>query len=258
MNLSDEEIRKLWIAYRKEKREELRNALIMQYLRLAKYTAERIWARLPQGIELDDLIDAGVFGLIDAIEAFDLDRGVKFETYCIARIRGAILDELRSLDWVPRLVRLRAHKLQRAYKTLEKKLGREPADKELARALHLSLDEYYELTKETATSIFISLDKSCFDNDNNKAVKEIDIIEDKKQENPTLRIQQEDLKCIVTKALSKKERLIILLYYYEGMTMKEIGMTLDISESRVSQMHASILTRLQTQLNKRREEFVYR
>ena len=256
MNLPENEIRKMWNDYRKEKRQDIRNVIIMQYLSLAKYTAERIWARLPHGVELDDLIDAGIFGLMDAIEAFDLDRGVKFETYCIPRIRGAILDELRSLDWVPRLVRLRSHKLRKAYKDLSENLNREPTEKELAKELGLSIDEYYELAKETVTSIFVSLDKNCFDSEENKAVKEIDIIENKKQEDPTIRIQKQDLKELITKGLSKKERLVILLYYYEEMTMKEIGLTLNISESRVSQMHANILLRLQTQLNKRKEEFV--
>ena len=256
MGLAQENVRELWLNYNSQRSEELRNALVLHYLSLTRYTAERIWARLPNEVDLEDLVNAGIFGLMDAIKAFDLNRGVKFETYCIPRIRGAILDELRSLDWVPRLVRLRAHKLRRAYKGLKDKLGKEPTEEELAREMGIPLEEYLDLAKETATCIFISMDKECFEGDNSKALKEADIIQDKKQKNPTLKIQRQDLRELVTKGLSKKERLIILLYYYEEMTMREIGMVLNISESRVSQMHASILTRLQAHLLNRKGEFV--
>ena len=126
---SDEEIAEVWQQYKKDpSRKELRNRLVEQYLPLVKYNGERIWSRLPDGVELDDLISAGVFGLMDAINAFDMDRGVKFETYCVPRIRGAMLDELRSMDWVPRLVRSKASKLNEAVKTLEARLGRSPSE----------------------------------------------------------------------------------------------------------------------------------
>ena len=213
--------------------------------RLVRYNGERIWARLPEGVELDDLISAGVFGLMDAIDAFDLTRGVKFETYCVPRIRGAMLDELRTMDWVPRLVRSKASKLQEATKELEARLGRHPTDQELAEQMRLSIQELEKMMLEANAVNLISLNKKWYETDSYKDVREIDILEDKKGEDPTRRIQKNDLMRLVTKGLNRNERLIIILYYYEELTMKEIGATLDLSESRVSQMHSSIVQRLQ-------------
>src|SRR6266487_3293189 len=202
----DVDVPQLWRDYHANPSDELRNQLVENFLPLVKYNAERIWSRLPDGVELDDLISAGVFGLMDAIDAFDVNRGVKFETYCVPRIRGAMLDELRTMDWVPRLVRSKASKLEETRKALEAEPGRPPRP-------------------------------------------------DKKAEDPTHRLQNRDLMRLVTRGLNRNERLIIILYYYEDMTMKEIGATLDLSESRVSQMHSSIVARLQAQLAKRQPEF---
>src|SRR5277367_737502 len=138
----DVDVQQLWRDYRAEPSTELRNQLVELYLPLVKYNAERIWARLPEGVDLDDLISAGVFGLMDAIGAFDLDRGVKFETYCVPRIRGAMLDELRCMDWVPRLVRSKASKLEEARKAMEVELGRPPSDAEIAQKMGLPMEEY--------------------------------------------------------------------------------------------------------------------
>src|SRR5207247_2989374 len=138
----DVDVQQLWRDYRAEPTVEMRNQLVELYLPLVKYNAERIWSRLPEGVELDDLISAGVFGLMDAIDAFDLERGVKFETYCVPRIRGAMLDELRTMDWVPRLVRSKHTKLEEARKTLEAEYGRPPSADEMARRLGLTIDEY--------------------------------------------------------------------------------------------------------------------
>ena len=233
----------------------LRNRLVENYLPLVKYNGERIWARLPEGVELDDLISAGVFGLMDAIKAFDLDRGVKFETYCVPRIRGAMLDELRTMDWVPRLVRSKASKLNEAIKTLEAHLGRPPNENELAEQMGLSVAELEKLITDANAVNLISLNKKWYETDSYKDVREIDILEDKKGEDPTRRIQKSDLMRLVTKGLNRNERLIIILYYYEELTMKEIGKTLDLSESRVSQMHSAIVDRLKAQLGRRRPEF---
>ena len=229
------------------------------YLPLVKYNGERIWARLPEGVELDDLISAGVFGLMDAIDAFDLSRGVKFETYCVPRIRGAMLDELRTMDWVPRLVRSKASKLNEALKTLEARLGRQPTEAELSEHMSISVAELEKMMLDANAVNLISLNKKWYETDSYKDVREIDILEDKKGEDPTRRIQKNDLMRLVTKGLNRNERLIIILYYYEELTMKEIGATLDLSESRVSQMHSSIVQRLQGQLSpppgvRRREE----
>jgi RNA polymerase sigma factor for flagellar operon FliA len=254
--LAPDDLEQLWKAYRASPHEQdLRNQLIETYLPLVKYNAERIWARLPDGVELDDLISVGVFGLMDAIDAFDTSRGVKFETYCVPRIRGAMLDELRSMDWVPRLVRSKASKLNEALRGLEAKLGRQPTDEELAGHMCLTLEELEKHVHEANAVGLISLNKKWYETDSYKDVREIDILEDKKGEDPTRRIQKNDLMRLVTKGLNRNERLIILLYYYEEMTMKEIGATLDLSESRVSQMHSAIVNRLQQQLGMRRPEF---
>src|SRR5213594_3917869 len=139
----DVDVPQLWRDYRAEATVELRNQLVEHYLPLVKYNAERIWSRLPDGVELDDLISAGVFGLMDAIEAFDLERGVKFETYCVPRIRGAMLDELRTMDWVPRLVRSKASKMEEARKSLETLLGRPPRPDEMSQKLGVSIEDYF-------------------------------------------------------------------------------------------------------------------
>jgi RNA polymerase sigma factor for flagellar operon FliA len=253
---SPEEIAEIWQQFKADpKNKQLRNRLIEQYLPLVKYNGERIWSRLPDGVELDDLISAGVFGLMDAINAFDLNRGVKFETYCVPRIRGAMLDELRTMDWVPRLVRSKASKLNEAVKALEAKLGRCPNESELAQQMGMSQAELDKMITDANAVNLISLNKKWYETDSYKDVREIDILEDKKGEDPTKRIQKSDLMRLVTKGLNRNERLIIILYYYEELTMKEIGATLDLSESRVSQMHSAIVQRLQGQLGKRRPEF---
>ncbi len=254
--VAKEDRAKLWEDYKEDmNNEELRNLLVETYLPLVKYNGERIWARLPDGVELDDLISAGVFGLMDAIDAFDLSRGVKFETYCVPRIRGAMLDELRTMDWVPRLVRSKASKLAEATRVLETRLGRSPTEAELANQLEMSVPELEKMLIDANAVGLISLNKKWYETDSYKDVREIDILQDKKGEDPTRRVHKNDLMRLVTKGLNRNERLIIILYYYEELTMKEIGATLDLSESRVSQMHSSIVQRLQTQLGRRRPEF---
>ena len=254
--LAPEDTSQVWEALKRDPdNQDLRNRLVEKYLPLVKYNGERIWARLPEGVELDDLISAGVFGLMDAIDAFDLTRGVKFETYCVPRIRGAMLDELRTMDWVPRLVRSKASKLNEAVKSLETRLGRSPTEHELSSQMGISVAELEKMMLDASAVNLISLNKKWYETDSYKDVREIDILEDKKGEDPTRRIQKADLMRLVTKGLNRNERLIIILYYYEELTMKEIGATLDLSESRVSQMHSSIVQRLQSQLERRRPEF---
>jgi RNA polymerase sigma factor for flagellar operon FliA len=249
------DVPQLWRDYRSAPTDGLRNRLVELYLPLVKYNAERIWARLPDGVELDDLISAGVFGLMDAIEAFDLERGVKFETYCVPRIRGAMLDELRTMDWVPRLVRSKQSKVDAAAKQLETALGRKPTHEELSQKLGVPMDQIQAYVSEASAVNLVSLNKKWYETDSYKDVREIDILEDKKAEDPTCRLQNRDLMKLVTRGLNRNERLIVILYYYEEMTMKEIGATLNLSESRVSQMHSSIVARLQAQLAKRKPEF---
>jgi RNA polymerase sigma factor for flagellar operon FliA len=253
--LSEMPILEVWAEYKKTSTDEIRNFLIERYLDIVKYTAERMHMRLPAEVDVEDLMSAGLFGLMDAIDAFDLERGVKFETYCAQRIRGAIFDELRAMDWVPRLVRSRTAKVERARKSLEMQLGRKPTEQEICARLDVDQGEFQKLSKDSKPVGVVSLNRKWFETDSSKDVREIDVISDKRQTNPLGEIQRKDLKLLITKGLSRAERLIVVLYYYEEMTMKEIGMTLDLSESRVSQMHSSILARLKAQMQHREKEF---
>ncbi len=248
-------IDQIWEQFHKTHEDYFRNLLMEHYRILVKYCAERLHNKLPDKVEVDDLISAGIFGLIDAIDAFDPERGVKFETYCSPRIRGSILDELRSMDWVPRLVRARAHQLAKATHSLEIHFGRKPTEKEIAKELDMDTDEFNRLRRDANAVSLVSLDTKYGDGDSEKDIREIDIIKDGKSKNPVIEAQKRDLKSLLTKGLTRAERLIIVLYYYEEMTMKEIGATLDLSESRVSQMHSSIIARLKAQMNTRKKEF---
>ena len=247
-------IEQVWVEYKKSATEDLRNRLIENYLQIVKYTAERMHARLPGEVDVDDLMQAGLFGLMDAIDAFDLERGVKFETFSANRIRGAIFDELRAMDWVPRLVRARTAKVERARKSLEMELGRKPTDAELCVRLDVDVTEFKKLEKDSRPVGVVSLNRKWFETDSSRDIREIDVIRDQRQENPLDLVQKKDLRYLITKGLSRAERLIVILYYYEEMTMKEIGLTLDLSESRVSQMHSSILARLKAQMQHREKD----
>ncbi len=255
MLAADIDIQKAWKQYKREPTEDLRNTLIERYLHIVRFNAERIHAKLPTEVELDDLISAGMFGLIDAIEAFDLERGVKFETYCSPRIRGAILDELRSMDWVPRLVRNRSQKIQNATKELQSELGRVPSEREVAERIGVSPDEFKRIARDGNAVSMTSLSRKAYSSDSTREVSEIEVIRDERASNPVKEIQKSDLKKLIQKGLTATERLILVLYYYEEMTMKEIGVTLDLSESRVSQMHSAIVERLRFHLKQRDKEF---
>ncbi len=248
-------IEKIWKHFHEERNDYYRNLLMEHYRDLVRYAAERLHTKLPDKVEVDDLISAGIFGLMDAIDAYDPERGVKFETYCAPRIKGSILDELRSMDWVPRLVRARAHQLSKATHALEMHLGRKPDELELADQLQMNKEEFTRLQRDANAASLVSLSTKCGDGDGEKDVYEIDVIKDHRSEDPLLEAQKRDLKNLLTKGLTRAERLIIVLYYYEEMTMKEIGATLDLSESRVSQMHSSIVARLKAQMNTRKKEF---
>ena len=249
------DIEKVWEQFHKTRDTHSRNLLMERYRYIVKYSADRLYSKLPDKVELDDLVSAGIFGLMDAIDAFDPARGVKFETYCAPRIRGSILDELRSMDWVPRLVRARASQLTKATQSLETNLGRKPTEKETAKQLDINMDEFNRLQRDANAISIVSLDNKYSDNNGEKEIREIDIIKDDRSLDPLTEAQKRDLKNLLTRGLTRAERLIIVLYYYEEMTMKEIGATLDLSESRVSQMHSSIVARLKAQMNTRKKEF---
>lgn len=254
---SDVDLAKVWREYKATGRRDLRNRLMEAYLPVVKYNAERIGAKLPDEVDPDDLVSAGIFGLLDAMESFDLDRAVKFETYCAPRVRGAILDELRTMDWVPRLVRSRAHKLEKATRALQAELGRYPDDGELADHLKLPRPELDKLLRDANAVSLVSLSRKHYETDSSKDVCEIDVLEDRRGPDPLTEIQRRDLKELITRGLSRAERLVMVLYYYEELTMKEIGSVLDLSESRVSQMHSSVMSRLKAKLNIHQQELVH-
>lgn len=228
----------------------IRNRLAEHYRYIVQYQAERVHSKLPEGVELEDLTSAGFFGLLDALRRFDLNRGVKFETYCVPRIRGAMIDSLRELDWVPRLVRARASRLGHAMTELTDELGRQPTIKELAKHLKMPVTDLEQFIEEARPTELMSLHKKWYETDTFKEVRELDILVDKRSPRPSRRSHKLDFMRKITKGLNRKERLLMLLYYYEEQTMKEIGETLDLSESRVSQMHSAIISKLQVTQSK--------
>lgn len=244
----------LWGLYRKavkskksdkaERLEELRNILMERHYPLVRYIAERLLQTLPKSIELDDLISAGLFGLMDAIRGFDPDRGIKFKTYCTTRIRGSILDQLRSQDWVPRLVRLKAGKIDKALQRLTGEYGREPTHAELAAKLEMEHSELsLEMSQANAKTMF-SLSEKWEDRDDDSSVEKVDVLEDRKASDPIGELHRRDLMNFVTRSLTHKERFIIEQYYQVGHTMREIGEMLALTESRVCQIHSNVMGRL--------------
>ena len=253
--MTQTEVDAAWVTFKEDPSNvDSRNRLIERYMYIVRHLAERIRVKLPDEIELDDLISAGTFGLIDSINAYDLDRNVKFETFCVPRIRGAMVDELRSMDWVPRQVRSKSSKLNEAYKVLEGRFGRKPSEEELAQFLEQPVDEVRRTIIDSQQVNITSLDKRWQDQSGENEVTELETIADRRGEDPTERLARTELIRVCTRGLSKNERLIIILYYFEELTMKEIGATLDLSESRVSQMHSSIIERIQKLHNNRRSE----
>ncbi len=241
----------VWVAYKKTNDPLLRNRLIETYYPLVRYISERLLATLPRSIELDDLSSSGLFGLMDAIDGFDMTRGIKFKTYCTTRIRGAILDELRSQDWVPRLVRLKANRIAKAWKAIEARAGREPTDEEMAIELGVDVVEYREMSDESNAVTIFSLSDKFDDNSEEGGLENSEIIADKRNLSPVETVHRRDVIEVLTRNLSQKEKRIVIMYYYEGLTMKEIGKILDLTESRVCQIHSNVILRLKEQVQRK-------
>lgn len=227
-----------------------KDKLIVEYAPLIKFIAQKIALRLPSNIELDDLISSGVIGLMDAIDKYDPTRDNKFKTYAEFRIRGSILDELRAQDWVPRSVRDKAKLLDRTMVELEAALGRSPSDEEVAAKLNMSLDEFYDLVNQVRPVSVLSIDDSTtFSNVDKKSI--LNILEGCALNNPYNQLNMKSVKDVVTKAieeLPERQRLVLSLYYYEDLNLKEIGKVLRVTESRVSQLHAQAVSRLRAKL----------
>ena len=243
--IRDAEYRHLWEAYTKKKTPEVKSQIIEAYFPLVKYLAERMVSTLPASVEVDDLISMGTFGLIEAIDRFDMSRNIQFKTYCTARIRGAILDNLRTNDWVPRLVRLRTNLVDKTLRRLYAELGREPTDLEMSEALELNMEEYQALRKEATPTAVLSLtDDSGGDDGEGAGGRMIDLIGDKGGDDPKSSQQRRDVRDLLFKNLNEKERIVVKYYYYEGLSMREIASMLRLTESRVCQIHSKVIRRL--------------
>jgi RNA polymerase sigma factor for flagellar operon FliA len=231
-----------------------RERIMLQYLPLVKNVAGRMAMGFPRSVELDDLISTGTIGLIEAIRNFDPQRGVKFETYAVPRIRGAILDELRALDWIPRSTRAKARSIDRALVALENKLGRKPAGAEMANKLEMSLAEFQQAMDDISGTTLLSLDEMVYREEDNRQVPRVETVQLVTDEDVLTDIERMELRAYLVTAvetLSEQERLVITLYYYEELTLKEIGTIMSISESRVSQIHTKGVGKLRNLVNEK-------
>ena len=246
-----EAIDELWRQYRDSRDKALRDRLILTYAPLVKYVAGRLGSGLPAHVDEGDLVSYGLLGLIAAVDRYDPGRDVKFETYAITRIRGSILDELRALDWVPRSVRFRAREIERAIAELERKLGRAPTDEEIAGKLAISGDALEESLTDISRSSIAALDELWTISGSGDQIALIDTIEDESEPDPQSALSQTEVKEAIADAIARlpeREKLVVTLYYYEDLTLREIGEVLGVTESRVSQLHTKAVLRLKSRL----------
>jgi len=241
----------LWTRYRETKNPQIRDLFVKQYAPLVKYVAGKIAMAMPHNVEFDDLVGFGVFGLFDAIGKFDPDKHVKFKTYAVTRIRGAIFDELRSIDWVPRSIRQKTREVEEVVHRLEASLGRSASDKEISRELGISVAEFQKLMLKISSTSILSLNDVWYSGDDNDKVSIVESIESPQSMNPDTIIEKEEIKRVIIGAINElpeKEKKVLVLYYYEDLTLKEIGKVLEVTESRVSQLHTKAIMRLRAKL----------
>jgi RNA polymerase sigma factor for flagellar operon FliA len=245
-------LRELWLEYKKTGDGALRERLILHYSPLVKYVAGRVGVGLPPNIEQADLVSYGIFGLIDAIDKFDLGRSIKFETYAISRIRGAIIDELRAIDWIPRSVRYKAREVEKAYAKLEADLHRTPSEAEVAAEMGIRLDELHQIFSQVSFVNVVALDELLsVGGEKGDKLSLVDTLEDTKAEDPVLAFESEETKFLLAKAINmlpEREKIVVTLYYYEGLTLAEIGQVLGVTESRICQMHTKAVLQLRGKL----------
>ena len=252
INVKAVELRELWRRYKVEGDERARERLVVAYSPLVKFIAGRMASGLPSHVEESDLVSYGLLGLIGAIERFDLEREIKFETFAVARVKGAIIDELRSLDWVPRSVRSRARDVEKAHAALEAKLQRAPSDEEMAAKLDVRVEEFHDMLLEIANSSVLALDDLWTFADpegGGGQISVLDTIKDPNALDPEAEAHSGELKDRLADAiesLPERERLVIALYYYESLTLREIGEVLGVTESRVSQLHTKAVLSLRS------------
>ena len=245
-------LQQLWRDFKDSGEQSLRERLILHYSPLVKYVAGRVGVGLPPNIEQADLVSYGIFGLIDAIEKFDLERAIKFETYAISRIRGAIIDELRAIDWIPRSVRYKAREVEKAYAALEGKLHRTPTEPEVAEELGITLEELHQIFSRVSFVNVVALDELLnVGGDKGDKLSLVDTLEDTKAEDPVAAFESEETKYLLAKAINQlpeREKIVVTLYYYEGLTLAEIGQVLGVTESRICQMHTKAVLQLRGRL----------
>ncbi|MCA1839101.1 MAG: RNA polymerase sigma factor WhiG [Actinomycetota bacterium] len=249
---------RLWREFKDTQSSESRDQLIVHYSPLVKYVAGRVSTGLPANIEQADLVSYGIFGLMDAIHKFELDRGIKFETYAINRIKGAIIDELRAIDWVPRSVRFKAREVEKTLSKLESELRRTPTDNEVAAAMDLSVGELRAIYTQLSFVSLVALDElMTVGGEKGDKLSLIDTLEDTSVELPEAAFETEEMKSILAGAinkLSEREKLVVTLYYYENLTLAEIGQVLGVTESRVCQMHTKAVLQLRSRLNEAKDD----
>jgi RNA polymerase sigma factor FliA len=241
----------LWAQYRKKRDPRVRDYFVRQYTPLVKYVAGKVAVGMPHNVEFDDLVGFGVFGLFDAIDKFDPGKHVKFKTYAVARIRGAILDELRAIDWVPRSVRQKTREIEETIRRLESANGRAATDAEIAAALHMDLKEFQDLMQRVAGTSLLSLHEMWSSGEEGDKIAIVDSIESPTSMNPDMIVEKEEMRRVIVEAiqeLPEKEKKVLILYYYEDLTLKEIGQVLEVTESRVSQLHTKAIMRLRSRL----------
>lgn len=239
----------LWRAYGQHRDHALRDRLVLHYAPLVKYVAGRVGTGLPAHVEVSDLIQSGIFGLVDAIEKFEPERGLKFETYAMQRIRGAILDDLRAQDWVPRTVRGRAREVERGIERLGAKLQRTPNDHELAGELGLTVDELHDVYAQLQLTSVVALDELAAAGRGANSLA--DILEDETAEDPVALLVDQDNRRALAEAIGllvERDRVVVTLYYFENLTLAEIGRVLGVTESRVCQLHTRAVLRLRAKL----------
>ncbi|WP_319561854.1 RNA polymerase sigma factor WhiG [Marispirochaeta sp.] len=241
----------LWALYKKNRDPKIRDAFVKQYAPLVKYVAGKVAMGMPHNVEFDDLVGFGVFGLIDAISKFDPEKHVKFKTYAVTRIRGAIFDELRSIDWVPRSVRQKAREIEDTVQRLEASLGRSASDQEVAAEMGMEIEEYHRAMLKISGTSIMSLNDVWYSGEENDKISIVDSIESPQSLNPDIIVEKEEIKKVIIEAINElpeKEKKVLVLYYYEDLTLKEIGKVLEVTESRISQLHTKAIMRLRAKL----------
>jgi RNA polymerase sigma factor for flagellar operon FliA len=241
-------LRALWVEYKETADPRARERLILHYAPLVKYVAGRVGVGLPPNIEQADLVSYGIFGLINALDRFELDREIKFETYAISRIRGAIIDELRAIDWVPRSVRSKAREVERAYSRLESTLHRAPTDAEIG----IAVEDLHQIFSQVSFVNVVALDELLSaGGEKGDKLSLVDTLEDHRAEDPVAAFESEETKYLLAGAINQlpeREKIVVTLYYYEGLTLAEIGQVLGVTESRICQMHTKAVLQLRGKL----------